>query len=37
MTLSAKPDAFIVFRDADTSRVAVLYKRQDGNFGLIEP
>ena len=37
MNLSSKPDAFIVFRDADTSRVGVLYKRQDGNFGLIEP
>jgi putative sigma-54 modulation protein len=37
LTLSSKLDAFIVFRDADTSRVAVLYKRQDGNFGLIEP
>jgi ribosome hibernation promoting factor len=37
LNLSAKPDAFIVFRDADTSRVGVLYKRQDGNFGLIEP
>lgn len=37
MDLSAKQDSFIVFRDADTSRVGVLYKRQDGNFGLIEP
>jgi putative sigma-54 modulation protein len=37
LNLSAKPDNFIVFRDADTSRVGVLYKRQDGNFGLIEP
>jgi putative sigma-54 modulation protein len=37
LTLSSKPDNFIVFRDADTSRVGVLYKRQDGNFGLIEP
>jgi len=37
LDLSAKPDNFIVFRDADTSRVGVLYKRQDGNFGLIEP
>ena len=37
LNLSSKPDAFIVFRDADTSRVGVLYKRQDGNFGLIEP
>jgi len=26
-----------VFRDADTSRLGVLYKRKDGNYGLIEP
>jgi len=31
------PDQFIVFRDAETSKVGVLYKRKDGNFGLIEP
>lgn len=37
LDLSSKQDSFIVFRDADTSRVGVLYKRQDGNFGLIEP
>src|SRR5581483_5029986 len=37
LDLSGKSDNFIVFRDADTSRVGVLYKRQDGNFGLIEP
>lgn len=37
LELSARTDQFVVFRDADTDRVAVLYKRQDGNFGLIEP
>lgn len=37
MDLSSKQDNFIVFRDADTSRIGVLYKRQDGNYGLIEP
>jgi putative sigma-54 modulation protein len=37
LELSSRTDNFIVFRDADTSRVGVLYKRQDGNFGLIEP
>jgi putative sigma-54 modulation protein len=30
-------DQFLVFRDADTNRIGVLYKRHDGNFGLIEP
>jgi len=35
--LSDSNDHFVVFRDAETNRVGVLYKRQDGNFGLIEP
>ncbi|MCL6551797.1 MAG: ribosome-associated translation inhibitor RaiA [Firmicutes bacterium] len=29
--------AFFVFRDADTERLRVLYRRRDGNYGLIEP
>jgi putative sigma-54 modulation protein len=37
LELSDRTDNFIVFRDADTNRIGVLYKRQDGNFGLIEP
>lgn len=37
LQLSSEPDQFIVFRDADNQRVGVLYKRTDGNFGLIEP
>lgn len=37
LRLSADPDQFLVFRDADTNRVGVLYKRADGNYGLIEP
>jgi putative sigma-54 modulation protein len=37
MQLSGEDDQFLVFRDADTNRVGVLYKRADGNFGLIEP
>lgn len=37
LRLSAEPDQFLVFRDADTSRLGVLYKRKDGNYGLIEP
>jgi putative sigma-54 modulation protein len=27
---------FIVFRDPETERISVLYKRRDGNLGLIE-
>jgi ribosome hibernation promoting factor len=28
---------FFVFRDAETSRINVLYRREDGNYGLIVP
>ena len=28
---------FFVFRDADNNQVSVVYKRQDGGYGLIEP
>lgn len=28
---------FFVFRDADTSQVSVVYRRNDGNYGLIVP
>jgi putative sigma-54 modulation protein len=31
------PEQFLVFRNAETERVGVMYKRKDGNFGLIEP
>jgi putative sigma-54 modulation protein len=37
LRLSAESDQFVVFRDADRDALAVLYKRKDGNFGLIEP
>lgn len=37
LRLSDNPDQFIVFRDAETQRLGVLYKRKDGNFGLIQP
>ena len=30
-------DQFIVFRDSETDRIGVLFKRKDGHFGLIEP
>ena len=28
---------FFVFRDAETSRINVIYRREDGNYGLIVP
>jgi len=37
LRLSGEQDQFLVFRDADTERLGVLYKRTDGNYGLIEP
>jgi putative sigma-54 modulation protein len=32
-----RPDAFLVFRNASTDSINVLYRRKDGNLGLIEP
>ncbi|HYY93801.1 MAG TPA: ribosome-associated translation inhibitor RaiA [Pyrinomonadaceae bacterium] len=37
MTLAEDGDQFVVFRDSDTDRLSVLYKRKDGNYGLIQP
>jgi putative sigma-54 modulation protein len=37
LRLSDEADQFLVFRDADTQRLGVIYKRKDGNYGLIEP
>jgi putative sigma-54 modulation protein len=37
MQLDLIDDVFIVFSNAETSQVNVLYKRDDGNYGLIEP
>ena len=37
LRLSEEEIQFLVFRDAATDRIAVLYRRNDGNFGLIEP
>lgn len=28
---------FFIFRDADTSHISVVYRRRDGNYGLIVP
>jgi putative sigma-54 modulation protein len=37
LRLSEDTNQFLVFRDADTNRIGVIYKRKDGNYGLIEP
>ncbi|HOP85146.1 MAG TPA: ribosome-associated translation inhibitor RaiA [Syntrophorhabdaceae bacterium] len=36
MQLEASGDNFIIFRDSEKGNVCVIYKRKDGNFGLIE-
>lgn len=35
--LEGDDDVFLVFRDSANERVSVIYKRKDGNFGLIQP
>ena len=37
LEVGASADGVLVFRDASTERVKVLYRRKDGNLGLIEP
>jgi putative sigma-54 modulation protein len=36
-TLARSGDEFLVFTNATSQRLAVLYRRKDGNYGLIEP
>jgi putative sigma-54 modulation protein len=35
--LEAVPETFVVFRNADTDAISVLFRRKDGHLGLIEP
>lgn len=37
LSVQESADQFLVFRDAETDRIGVIYKRKDGNYGLIEP
>ena len=37
LQLEAIEKDFLVFVDADTDLVSIIYRRNDGNFGLIEP
>ena len=37
LRLDDSKNEFIVFRDIDRDKVSVIYKRQDGNLGLISP
>ncbi|HEX8639312.1 MAG TPA: ribosome-associated translation inhibitor RaiA [Pyrinomonadaceae bacterium] len=37
MQLADEENQFLVFRNAENQRVSVIYKRKDGNYGLIQP
>jgi putative sigma-54 modulation protein len=37
MMLADAADSFLVFRNSSNERVSVIYKRKDGNYGLIQP
>jgi len=37
LRLEAGRDTFVVFRNAETDAVGILYRRKDGNLALIEP
>jgi putative sigma-54 modulation protein len=37
LRVDAGAESFVVFRNADTDAVSILYLRSDGNYGLIEP
>ena len=37
LQVESGPETFVVFRNADTEAVSILYRRKDGNLGLIEP
>jgi len=36
LRVDAGPDTFVVFRNPETDTVSILYRRKDGNLGLIE-
>jgi putative sigma-54 modulation protein len=37
LNLQTEENQFLVFRDADNEKVSVIYRRKDGNYGLIQP
>ena len=37
LRLNDDENQFLVFRNADNQRISVIYKRKDGNYGLIQP
>jgi putative sigma-54 modulation protein len=37
MLLDYEENRFLVFRNSENERISVIYKREDGNYGLIQP
>jgi len=37
LRLETEENQFLVFRSAEDERISVMYKRKDGNYGLIKP
>ena len=37
LRLKDEENQFLVFRDAENEKISVLFKRKDGNYGLIQP
>lgn len=37
MKMELSRDAFLVYRSEEDRRLKVLYRRKDGNYGIIEP
>ena len=37
LMLNENEDQFLVFRDAETQKISVIYKRKDNDYGLIQP
>lgn len=37
MILDYEENQFLVFRNAENEKISVIYKRRDGNYGLIQP
>ena len=37
LQVESSRESFVVFRNADSEAVSIIYKRKDGHLGLIEP
>lgn len=37
MRLNMEENQFLVYRNADNEKISVIYRRKDGNYGLIQP